>query len=308
MSTILNTQSFKSVPNMNFSSTTNNNLFYGETVGASISTGQDNTGFGTLSLSNITTGQYNTVMGSNSLLSITNATGNAAFGAYVMSATTGSGNSGYGTVSLFSLLNGEFNTAVGNYCGYSISTGGQNSLLGAHAGGQITTGQTNSFVGYSSGSTDSTCSNSSILGANAQVGNFSNSTALGANTTCTAAHQIMLGTSSECVVFPGTTANGSAQFAGPLQMNQSRSIVAGSTSGQIIVTMPEQGTAYKKVVIYCDALDGNASYTFPVAFDYIPDAIISSSLTLLSISSLTTSAITLDATSSQTGFVILEGF
>jgi hypothetical protein len=81
--------------------------------------------------------------------------------------------------------------------------------------------------------------------------------------------------------------------------------VAASGSGTVTFSQPEQGSSYKKVMIYLNAATGTASYNFPTVFTYTP-MVLSQSLAA-TVTTLSASAVTVTG-SASTGFVALEGY
>lgn len=95
-------------------------------------------------------------------------------------------------------------------------------------------------------------------------------------------------------------------FAG-VKNTAAQTTVNGSTSGTAIYSQPEQGSSYKKVIIYLNALNGTASYTFPTAFTNTPVITTTSGLAAAIVTTLnTTTAIATGTTT--TGFLFIEGY
>ncbi len=107
------------------------------------------------------------------------------------------------------------------------------------------------------------------------------------------------------------TVSGAALAGGIINSNQTLASFAGTSAGTVYWSMPFQGTAYKKVIIYFDGYGNTTTtaqtITYPVAFAYTPNIYNPNSVAGLN-ATITELAINPVSTSTYTGFVVLEGF
>jgi hypothetical protein len=164
---------------------------------------------------------------------------NKAFGTdnFTSATLTGGTNIAIGGSACRDVTSGYFNIGLGENTLKENTTGYRNLGIGLNSLSKNTTGNFNIALGTDAGtSTGSiTASLCSYIGyGTTNTGNFSNSTALGAQASITASNQIKLGTSSETVKIPG-----------PLSLDGSLSI-ATSTNHNIqiggSVTLSASGT------------------------------------------------------------------
>ena len=72
--------------------------------------------------------------------------------------------------------------------------------------------------------------------------------------------------------------------------------------------MPERGSGYKIVVIYCNALYGIATYTLPTKFIHAGVQISNTLPANINSLSIGTTSISVGSTAAATGFIIIGGY
>lgn len=169
-------------------------------------------------------GSANTAVGSGTLIANTIASHNTAVGCNALKVNTASYNTAIGSSALQSNVIGQWNVAVG-YLALPNSTGNSNVGVGDEVFTNISgttssynvgigtrssifyrSGSYNTVIGYSTNDNGAYTSGTAntCIGSGTNTGNHTYSTAIGYGATCTASNQIMLGTSSETVVIPGS--------------------------------------------------------------------------------------------------------
>jgi len=92
-----------------------------------------------------------------------------------------------------------------------------------------------------------------------------------------------------------------------LALNTPNTGVSGSVSGTAFFNQCLNGSAHMKVVIYAQALNGTASFTFPTPFSFTPQIMTTDGPAAGVVTSLSTTAVTITG-APTTGFIFLEGF
>jgi hypothetical protein len=107
--------------------------------------------------------------------------------------------------------------------------------------------------------------------------------------------------------------NGNVTIDGPklttpiLNISAAQTTVSASTSGTVVFSQPEQGTARKVVIIKFKAATGTASYTFPIAFSDTPSVVGSDDVAASLVTTKSTTAVTVTGAASS-GTLMLIGY
>ncbi len=164
------------------------------------STGAYNTASGYYAMNRNTTGRFNVATGASSMRLNTTGERNLANGyAALYFNTTGYRNSATGMFALYRNSTGYDNTSTGYYSMGFTTTGYENAALGTNALYQNTTGNRNAAIGHRAGYYGQTGAQNTYLGAfsgPASNVTYSNSTAVGYNTSINASNQVRVGNSS----------------------------------------------------------------------------------------------------------------
>lgn len=97
-----------------------------------------------------------------------------------------------------------------------------------------------------------------------------------------------------------------------VQNTAAQTTITGTTAGSAIASMPEQGSSYKKAIVYLDSYENDSTtaqtYTFPVAFVNTP--VISTNSASVPGVTVSTTELSLapDTTTAYTGWIIIEGY
>lgn len=101
------------------------------------------------------------------------------------------------------------------------------------------------------------------------------------------------------------SAQSSVPFFTPSVLSRPSFVVNGSISGLASFSQVQEENKPMKLIVYCNALVGTASYTFPTPFADIPTVLASIGSKKAIISSISTTSITITGESAN-GFIFLQ--
>lgn len=238
------------------------NLFLGETVGDTVTTGQNNTSAGAGSLQAITSGNTNTVFGNGSGSAIDAGSDNAIFGgAAGSSITSGASNTVIGRSAGSGVLTtGTKNVMVGRDS-YASSTGTYNTTVGTEAG-HFHPGDNNTIIGATAGTTINNGSNNTLLGFASDVSSATaaNRIAIGSGVVVSADNTFVAGTiGTKQAIFEGSNAAmGVATLSGGTKVVSNTLVTANS---RIFLSVQSLGTITVPVGIAVSARNPGTSFT-----------------------------------------------
>ena len=150
---------------------------------------------------------------------------------------------------------------------------------------------------------------------NTEAIRIDNSQRVGIGTTAPASKLHVAGNKSTAdlliVTNDATLAKGDSSFSvsktGSADVSTPLTTVNGSTSGTFVWSMPFQGTAYKKVAVYFNAVtDAGTTITYPIAFTNTP--YIYGTAGAIAVLTTNTTTLTIAATTAVTGWAFVEGY
>lgn len=183
--------------------------------------GSGNTSIGYEALYANTDGEYNTATGYHALYNNTNGYSNTANGYFALeNNTTGDYNTAIGHIALYFNNGGNSNTAVGNQALRANSSGNNNTALGYYSLYSNSTGNNNVAIGDSAFATNTTGSYNTALGHNTSIGgNYTNSTAIGANARVLGNNMVRIGDNNVTII------SGNVDFSFPSDRNKKENFI-----------------------------------------------------------------------------------
>lgn len=174
-----------------------------------INGGQGNTAVGLYSLSGNALGNNNVAIGRGAVATSLAVSETVAVGYNALNNnTTGINNTAIGSYALVTNNNASDNTAVGIKTLYENFDGAKNTAVGSYSLNLNIDGSFNSAFGTYALQNNSSGSSNTAVGYNANfAGEYTNTTALGANTALTADNQVQLGSSGTTTYVYGTVQN-----------------------------------------------------------------------------------------------------